>query len=116
MSNLGGYQIMTKIAKKVGGPKNLVALTMVGGYCCIRTAEGLVKKVVKTVEKKDKRGETYKVLKPGVSNEGLKFNVGDIYFVLEQDDDAVLIEKYGEADNPYFVSAKLLSEISEYKG
>lgn len=26
MSNLGGYQLLTTFAKKVGGPRNLVAL------------------------------------------------------------------------------------------
>lgn len=31
MSNLGGYQLLTTFAKKVGGPRNLVALIAGGG-------------------------------------------------------------------------------------
>lgn len=31
MSNLGGYQVFTTLAKKVGGPGNLIALIAGGG-------------------------------------------------------------------------------------
>ena len=34
---------------------------------------------------------------------------------LETDKDAVLIEKIDDDDNPYFVSEKLLTNISNYK-
>ena len=46
------------------------------------------------------------------SNEGLAFSVGDQYRILELDGDAALIEKIGDKNNPYFVSAKFLNSIS----
>ena len=39
MGNLGWYQVMTKLAKKVGGPISLFAITATGGYLIGRTAE-----------------------------------------------------------------------------
>jgi hypothetical protein len=44
MSNLGTYQIMTTIAKKVGGPISLAIGTLITGYCIGRTAEAGIKK------------------------------------------------------------------------
>ena len=41
--------------------------------------------------------------------------MGDKFKVLESDGDAVLIEKIGDLTNPYFVSAELLKDISDYK-
>lgn len=51
----------------------------------------------------------------GKSSEGLTFNVGDSYQVLERDKDAVLIKKTGDTNNPYFVSAELLHSISDFE-
>lgn len=39
MGNLDTYQAMTSLAKKVGGPKALLAATAVAGYVVIRNAE-----------------------------------------------------------------------------
>ena len=60
MSNLGMYQTITTLAKKVGGPKNLIILTMGAGYVVFRSGEAVVKKAVKeTVKKiKSKNGKT----------------------------------------------------------
>jgi hypothetical protein len=55
------------------------------------------------------------VKKHGESNEGLVFNEGDKFIVLSQDKDAVLIEKIGDTNNPYFVSLELLLDISDFK-
>lgn len=52
----------------------------------------------------------------GKSSEGLIFNVGDSYQVLERDKDAVLIKKIGDTNNPCFVSAELLYSISDFEG
>lgn len=50
-----------------------------------------------------------------MSNEGLQFVVGEQLRVLEIAGDVVLIEKIGDTDNPYFVSADLLRSISDYE-
>lgn len=57
----------------------------------------------------------YSVTAEGVSNEGLEFKIGDQFRVLEKDKDAVLIEKIGDDNNPYFVSEELFKNISNYK-
>lgn len=119
MSNLGLYQSMTTWAKKVGGPVQLFAAVAVGGYIVIRFGEASVKKVVKTIKnhtavKRQSVDFLYTVHSAGESNEGLCFNVGDTYRLLEIDGDSALIEKIGDSNNPYFVSANLLRSISDF--
>lgn len=123
MSNLGGYQWLTTVAKKVGGPKNLVLVIAGAGAVIYKSGEVAVKQTVKTIKRiknKEQLSETanteiYTVTAEGVSNEGLEFKIGDQFRVLESDKDAVLIEKSGDNNNPYFVSAELLKNISDYK-
>lgn len=121
MSNLGWYQIMTTVAKKVGGPKNLFMLVLGGGAVLGGTATaGVVtvkNKVKDGLEKKKQIEEAaivYTVKTEKSSNEGLLFKVGDRFKVLERDGDAGLIEKIGDDKNPYFVSLAFLSTISDY--
>lgn len=49
-----------------------------------------------------------------MDSNGLVFNVGDNYRVLNHDGDAILVEKLGDGNNPYYVSADFLKEISEF--
>ncbi|MBQ8296634.1 MAG: hypothetical protein IJX77_02485 [Ruminococcus sp.] len=122
MSNLGGYQWLTTVAKKVGGPKNLVLIIAGAGAVIYKGGEIVVKKTVKEIKKRmsqEKLPEIadtkiYTVTAEGTSNEGLEFKIGDQFKVLETDKDAVLIEKIGDSDNPYFISAELLKNISNY--
>lgn len=119
MSNLGLYQIMTSCAKKVGGPLNLAIVVAVGGYTVIRLGEASVKIVVKTIknysnERKNAQTEIYVVQSNGKANDELIFDIGDKYRVLEMDNDAVLIEKIGARNNPYWVSAELLRSVSNF--
>lgn len=123
MSNLGGYQWLTTAAKKVGGPKNLVLVIAGAGTVIYKSGEIAVKQTVKAIKRiknKEQLLETantkmYTVTAEGISNEGLEFKIGDQFRVLESDKDAVLIEKIGDNNNPYFVSAELLKNISDYK-
>ena len=120
VSNLGAYQWMTTIAKKVGGPVNLLFLTGVAGAGVYKVGEVTVKKVIKTVKwnrtnkHKDLDSRVYTVSLPGKSNAGVAFTEGNQFRVLEIDGDAVLIEKIQDKKNPYFVSAELLRSISDY--
>ena len=123
MSNLGGYKWFTTTAKKVGGPTNLVLIIAGTGAVVYKGSEVLVKNGVKAIKKKcnekkliaESNIKTYVAKVPGVSNEGLAFEVGDKFKVLESDGDAMSIEKIRDIDNHYFVSADLLKEISNYK-
>lgn len=126
MSNLGAYQWITTVSKKVGGPINLLLLTgaagAAAGITVYKCGEIAVKKCV-TAVKTHKANKTavvveeklYYVNEPGRSNEGLTFQAGDQFRVLETDGESVLIEKIGDGNNPYFVSAELLHSISDYK-
>ena len=121
MSNLGAYQWMTTAAKRVGGPVNLLILAGTTGAAIYKGSEIVVKQCLKTIKtrKTTKLAEAKKVLYEVTldsrSNEGLEFVVGDKFRVLEADGDSVLIEKIGDTNNPYFVSAEILRRISDYK-
>lgn len=123
MSNLGDYQRMTILAKKVGGPKNLaVIIAGAGAVASVALYKGgeIVKEKVRKKKNKEKLKETsdsivYSITVDGVSDDGLEFKIGDQFRVLETDKDAVLIEKIGDDNNPYFVSVEFLEMISNYK-
>ena len=116
MSNLGGYQRLTTIAKKVGGPTNLVLLIAGSGAVVYKGGEILVRKAIKNVNKlyaensSEISSQIYIVNKQGVSNENLVFELGDRFKVLEFDGDAILIEKIGDSNNPYVVSSEFLEK------
>ena len=123
MSNLGAYQTFTTLAKKFGGVENFIGL-IVSGSAVVGAAVGIgafvggsktVKKYKeKKKTKKEKSDVIYKIVAQGTSNEGLKFDIGNEFRVLETDGDSILIEKIGDANNPYFVDRSLLNEISNY--
>lgn len=103
-------------------PKNLVFVIAGAGAVLYKSGEIAVKqtaKAIKRIKNKKQLPETtntkmYTVTAEGISNEGLEFKIGDQFRVLELDKDAVLIEKIGDDNNPYFVSAELLRNISNY--
>ncbi|KON40094.1 hypothetical protein ADS73_06740 [Lactiplantibacillus plantarum] len=121
MGNLGWYQLMTTVAKKVGGPKQLLALVAAGGYVIIRGFEAGGKKVIKLVKKDNKEKSTSKVLPAykfiidGKDDKGLIFSSGDVFYVAARHDDVILIEKEKDDNNPYFVSVDWLMKVSSFK-
>lgn len=119
MGNLGAYQAMTTLAKKVGGPKNLAAITLAVGYLVIRPAEAGVKWAAAAIRQRGvpcpTRGQVFLVTGEGEYG-GLAVTDGDQYEVLECDGDAVLIAVRGQQDNPHFVPAEFLSSISSFPG
>lgn len=118
MSNLGWYQIMTTVAKKVGGPLNLAGIFVGSGVLIGVGGSAIKNKIVKELDKKMRRAKAaviYTVRMESKSKEGLSFKVGERFKVLEKDGDAALIEKLGETNNPYFVSAEFLRFISDYR-
>ncbi|QHM35663.1 hypothetical protein C7M35_03084 (plasmid) [Lactiplantibacillus plantarum] len=121
MGNLGWCQLMTTVAKKVGGPKQLLALVAAGGYVIIRGVEAGGKKVIKLVKKDNKEKSTSKVLPAykfiidGKDDKGLIFSSGDVFYVAARHDDVILIEKEKDDNNPYFVSVDWLMKVSSFK-
>ena len=122
MSNLGWYQLLTTMAKRVKGPKRLIALLVGGGALlgggAVIGGNAIKKSISLKIEKKKQEemaAIVHTVIEKGITNEGLQFEVGDTFKVLEFDGDAALIEKIGIDNNPYFVSRKFLNSISDYK-
>lgn len=122
MGNLGAYQTMTTLAKKVGGPIQLLVGAGLGGYAAGRTVEAAVKKVVRStkamIEKRSApcptMGMRFEVLSDGEDDSGLKLHTGDEYQVVECDGESILIEILGDPDSPYFVSSSFLSTVSGF--
>ena len=117
MNNLGLYLLIPKWSKKLGGPQNFLALVGIGGYAIGKVLEKPTKKLYKLYKEKTKVVVlgTYTVETAYQVSKELEFQPGDKYNVLEVDKDAVLIEKIGDDNNPYFVDGKLLTKISDYK-
>ena len=122
MGNLGWYQILTTAAKKLGGPKQLIGILVGGGAIlgggAVIGGATIKKKVTSKLNKKKQIADAaiiHTVKAEGESKEGLHFNAGDKFKVLEADGDAGLIEIVGDDNNPYFVSLNFLSSISDYK-
>ena len=122
MSNLGWYQVLTSMAKRVGGPKNLMALLLGGGVVIGAggTFGGLaikkkIKKMLAETKKSELSSKAYSICRDSVTNEGLHLHIGDSFKVLEIDGDACLIERIDDENNPYFVSGKYLETVSDFK-
>lgn len=120
MGNLGAYQKMTTIAKMVGGPINLAGILFVCGIAIgvglTKSGEFIVNKVSKIVKKETSlamESAIFTVTVGEIDNSGLEFNIGDKFRVLERDGEAILIEKIGDLNNPYFVPDELLLRISD---
>lgn len=118
--NLGAYQLMTTLAKRVGGPVALAVATAVGGYVIVRPAEAGVKKIIQRLRTANTpcsaKWCVFTVTCDGQDGNGLDLHSGDEYRVLECDADAILIEVLGAPDNPHFVSAQFLATVSDFPG
>ncbi len=120
MSNLGAYQTMTTISKKVGGPYNLAGILVGAGVAFGVVATNGARFISDKVKEKKKIGRKdiveYTVFKEATTNEGIKLKKGYKFNVLERDGDAVLVNILDIDNNPYFVSLNLLKSVSNYNG
>ena len=121
MSNLGAYQWITTISKRVGGPIKLLSGILgigtgigIGGTLLVQSKLKKHKKIKNVDKYKLSKGKTFIVSINGKNEEGLEFFIGDKYKVLEFDGSAILIEKFGDNNNPYFVSSEFLKSISNF--
>ena len=108
MSNLGSYQIMVELAKKVGGPIILGILTAITGYVGGKTIEISIKFVKNKSEYDD--GAIYEV----TDTYEIKLNVGDKFKVIGGHLNSLLVELLGKNNNPYVMDKQLLVRISNY--
>jgi hypothetical protein len=125
MGNLGDYQLIVTLIKKLGGPaaakKYAVAaaggIFVAGGFAFAGAQKG-VGMVRSRLEKRSvpcsTTGLTYAIHSDGEDDNGLKLRAGGKYTVLDCDADSILIEVLDDADNPYFVSGEFLTSISDF--
>lgn len=113
MGNLGWYQKMTTWSKKVGGPKNLFGIVLgtgaLIGVSGMTIADNLLNKKDSNLLEIDRE---FKVTTAGQDSTNLSFEVEDIFRVILIDEEAVLIEKIKDENNPYYVSNDFLKQIS----
>lgn len=122
VGNLGNYQVMTTLAKRVGGPVLLGLVTLGTGYFVGKTAEvggkrgfsALMNAIRKRSAPCPVKNEVFVVRTDGTDDQGLEFRTGAEYRVLECSDDAILVELVGSDDNPHVVSDAFLATISDF--
>lgn len=125
MSNLGLYAEITRISKKCGGPVRFLLLVAGGGYVTLRLVESGIKWSYKKIKSKinkfndslnDLNGKEIYVANSNYSNDyGLKLDKDEKFYVLEIDEDAVIIAKINDEKNPYVISYSDLVTYSNYE-
>lgn len=109
------------------GEKSRWAEAVNASFSCRRihnykTCRSWWKKIFKLIKSKTKQKANKANLKSFIFTENgfgeneLLFSKGDRFFVAVTHDDAVLIEKENDDNNPYFVSGEWLKEVSDYDG
>jgi hypothetical protein len=115
MSNLGWYQTIVQWSKKVGGPRKLLFIVFsLGSFFPWLVV--IIWKWVKSRASKNDGIETptiiYTVEKDATSSDALSLKKGSQFKVWGRDKDALIIEVLNDQHNPYCVSAKWLSSVS----
>lgn len=121
MSNLGWYQKIVVLSKRVGGPRNLVIGVFGGGYVVLRSVEAGGKSILNRFKKfrqQSDLGEAdpvfYTASVRADCGGGLILEPGDEFSEVARDAESVIISVDGKPDNPYTVSAYLLADVSSY--
>ena len=116
-SNLGGYKWMTTTAKKCGGPIPFMAGLVVlgGGICC--GVNWTIKRIKCGTGGLPEEAAPYTVTvhTPADIDDAVRLVRGDRLQIWVRDNDSVLVEIVGAADNPRFVSADWLRAISDFE-
>lgn len=121
MSNLGGYQLFTTLAKKVGGPRNLIMMIVGGTAVLTLVVEHGGSRLIEEVRTRRKSsrpttseaGETFTVHSAFKLADDVELSAGSRFCVLEQDNDTVLVTVLDRQDNPFFASRKTLAAHSD---
>lgn len=109
-SNLGTYKVMTTLAKKVGGPVSLAAITMGIGYVGGTAIKFTAGKIISRMKKNQNLAETtdsneiYTANVTAQFEDEVYFTQGDCFRIVAKDEDALIIEIIGAERNPYLVS------------
>lgn len=121
MSNLGMYQTIVVMAKKVGGPKNLIAgLLAVGGFAGAGISM-LISKINKGLKKNSVNSSQdaitlypYEFLKSG-KEQNLSVKKKDRFRVIDSDEDVIFIEKLSDPGSLHAFSISFLKDVSDFE-
>jgi len=127
--NLGAYQIMTTLAKRVGGPINLGGIIALiggaGGGILAYGCRGKIERIGHSIKSKfgisndpkelQKETRTYRFHSDCKIGNELTHKQDDRFSVLYADDEMILINIVGDDNNPYMVDRKELEKTSDYK-
>lgn len=137
VGNLGGYQIITTLVKRLGGPTKAVVKAVIGlafsvaGGGAIGYAVGEKHGEKKAIEAMKPQtgaigspaasegqarianGSEYLVSRAATSSDGTAFSPGDRLRVMDSDGDAVMVERVGDDNSPYWVSRAFLLSVAE---
>lgn len=118
MGNLGMYQTITKLSKKVGGPDKLLLIVGLAGYGVGKIVEYPIKKGIEVLKNRANHQETgtYKFTVSITDEKEFTVSKGNCFSVLEKDGEAVLISIDGDTNSPYYIDESWLKEISNYNG
>ncbi len=129
VGNLGAYQIMTTLAKTVGGPIKLGGIIALisgagGGILAYRSRRKIehfgysIKNklgIPNGSKKLQKQKCLYRCHSDYKISNGLTLKKNDRFSVLYADNEMALINVAGDDNNPYMVDRRELEKISNYK-
>lgn len=120
MGNLGAYQAVTTLMKKVGGPVQLAVIVIGAGYIVLRPAEEGARRFARSLKKKWEKKKLFggadinHMTADLCLANGVTLNAGDEFAVLAvENDEALLMPKHGDAS--IILPIKLLCEVSDYR-
>lgn len=114
-NNLGAYKIVVEVMKKLHGPKIALPVFAITSYALIKPIELLVTKVVKKIKKSESlESPTEYCFTSNGQYDSLCFSNGERFTVLVTADNAVVIEKKDDDNNPYVVSYDYLKTVSTF--
>ncbi|WP_291289072.1 hypothetical protein [Enorma sp.] len=120
MGNLGAYQAVTTLMKKVGGPVPFAVIVIGAGYIVLRPAEEGARRFARSLKKKWEKKKLFggadinHMTADLCLANGVTLNAGDEFAVLAvENDEALLMPKHGDA--AIILPVKLLCEVSDYR-
>lgn len=120
MSNLGGYQTIVTLMKRLGGPKKFTIISVSTIATLTLAARKLVADLFEKLKSYNKKDLTelpiYEFTVTDLESSEVQITAGMKFRVLVSDSDMILIEIIDDPNSPYCVSPEWLITVSNYKG
>jgi hypothetical protein len=130
VGNLGAYQIMTMLAKRVGGPVVLGGIVALaggtGGGIAVYKGRNQIERAMQCIKEKlgftsgvsglQKEDRTYTCNADCELSKELTLKQNNKFNVLYSDDEMALINVIGDDNSPYIVGREKLESVSDFEG